>query len=176
MIIRAERCNFTNGVMREVYGNMGIKIEDFLRNTNLPKRYFDVNFDISEKYKEEIAGYLKLLKLIDGSEFEAEKQNKIKQTMTGVIKAVEENFKAVSDIFEDYENANPKAAQEELDILMENLKEDLFIASIDDWVLIKDRGWTQLRLTPKQQFYRVRGVEEETLIFRIIRMNCFISL
>ena len=72
---------------------MGIKIEDFLRNTNLPKRYFDVNFDISEKYKEEASSYLKLLRLIDGSEFEAEKQNKINETMTGVIKAVEENFK-----------------------------------------------------------------------------------
>ena len=141
---------------------MGIKIEDFLRNTNLPKRYFDVNFDISEKYKEEASSYLKLLRLIDGSEFEAEKQNKINETMTGVIKAVEENFKVVSGIFEHYENANPKAAQEELDILMQNLEKDLFIASIDNWVLIKNCGWTQLRITPNQQFYRVRGVEEET--------------
>lgn len=141
---------------------MGIKIEDFLRNTNLPKRYFDVNFDISEKYKEEADAYLKLLKLIDGSEFEVEKQNKIKQAMTEVINAVEENFKAVSNIFQYYESANPKGAQEELDVLMENLGEDLFIASIDDIVLIKNCGWTRLRLTPRQLFYRVRGVEEET--------------
>lgn len=141
---------------------MGIKIEDFLKNTNLPKRYFDVNFDISEKYEEEAVAYLKRLKLIDGSEFEAEKQNKINRMMTGVIKAVKENFKAVSNIFKYYESANPKEAQEELDVLMENLGEDLFIASIDDWVRIKNCGWSRLRLTPRQQFYRVRGVEEET--------------
>lgn len=144
---------------------MGIKIEDFLRNTSLPKRYFDVNFDISDKYKEEVDSFLKLLKLIDGNEFETEKQEKIKQTMKKIIGTVEKNFEVVSNIFKYHDGANPKGAQEELDDIMEKLSNDLFIATIDDWVWLPSNNGvvrTQLRITPRSQFYRVRGVEDET--------------
>lgn len=58
---------------------MSIKIEDFLRKISLPKRYFNDNFDICQKYKDETDDYLKLLRMIDGSEFEEHKKDKIQQ-------------------------------------------------------------------------------------------------
>lgn len=143
---------------------MGIKIEDFLRCTALPKRYFDVSFDIAEKYKEETEAYVRLLKMIDGNEFKPENQKVVKEKMADILVEVKKNFDAVSNIFEKYENANPKEAQEELDAMMDCLKDDIFIASIDDWVYLpSDNGlvWTRMRITPRDKFYRVRGVEEK---------------
>lgn len=141
---------------------MGIRIEDFLRYTNLPKGYFDVNFEISDKYKEEKEAYLKLLKLVDGSEFETWKQEQIRLKIDELLPELEKNFDTISLIFKYYEGANLKGVQEELDEMMNRLNDDLFIATIDDWVSFStDEGdkWTKLRETPRDKFYRVRGVE-----------------
>ena len=66
-------------------------------------------------------------------------------------------------IFAYHEEANPKAAQEEIDAMMERMKNDVFIVSIDDWLKLNTNGksiYTQLRLTPGSRFYRVRAVNE----------------
>ena len=57
---------------------MSIRVEDCLKKTKLPKRYFNDKFDIAEKFREEAEEYLKLLKLIDGSEFEPDKADMIR--------------------------------------------------------------------------------------------------
>lgn len=144
---------------------MSIKIEDFLRKISLPKRYFNDNFDICQKYKDETDDYLKLLRMIDGSEFEEHKKDKIQQKLKEICEEIEENIHSIISVFNYYEGANPKAAQEEIDIMMERMKADLFVASIDDWVKVSVNGVffrTHLRITPGSQFYRVRAVEEET--------------
>ncbi len=144
---------------------MAIKIEDFLRKNSLPKRYLNDNFDICQKYKDETDEYLNLLGMIDGSEFELDKKEKIQHKLRGLRKEIEKNINSIISVFNYYEGANPKAAQEEIDIMMERMKADFFVTSIDDWVKVsinEDSFNTQLRITPGRQFYRVRAVEEET--------------
>ena len=54
-----------------------------------------------------------------------------------------------------HENADPKAAQTAFDILMENMKDDLFIGTIDDWIKInlKDKFfYTGFRVTRGHKF------------------------
>lgn len=136
-----------------------------MRKILLPKRYLNDNFDICQKYKDETDEYLKFLGMIDGSEFEEYKRDKIQQRLNGARAEIEENINSIISVFNYYEGANPKAAQEEMDIMMERMKTDLFVASIDDWVKVSVSGasfWTQFRITPRRQFYRVRAVEEET--------------
>lgn len=51
-----------------------------------------------------------------------------------------------------------------IDAMMERMKNDVFIVSIDDWLKLNTNGksiYTQLRLTPGSRFYRVRAVNEE---------------
>ena len=143
---------------------MSIKVEDFLRKIVLPKRYFNDQFDICEKFQDEADEYMKLIKLIDGSEFEKDKAEMIQNSLKDSIGEIQKNINSIIHIFTYHEEANPKAAQEEMDAMMERMREEIFIASIDDWVKIdvKDKYFhTQFRLTPGSRFYRVRAVNEE---------------
>lgn len=143
---------------------MSIRVEDWLRKITLPKRYFNDKFDIAEKFREEAAEYLKLLKLIDGSEFEPDKADMIRNGIEDVTDEIQKNVNATINIFAYHKEANSKAAQEEIDAMMERMKNDVFIVSIDDWLKLNTNGksiYTQLRLTPGSRFYRVRAVNEE---------------
>lgn len=111
---------------------MSIRVEDCLKKTKLPKRYFNDKFDIAEKFREEAEEYLKLLKLIDGSEFEPDKADMIRNGIEDVTDEIQKNISAIINIFAYHEEANPKAAQEEIDVMMERMKNDIFIVSIDD--------------------------------------------
>lgn len=145
---------------------MNIKIEDLLRKITLPKRYFNEKFDIREKFKYETDKYLNLLKLVDGSEFEKDRAEIIQKKLKDTLGDIQKNIDSIINILTYYENANPKAAQEEIDMMMERIKYDIFIASIDDRVKIYSKGkdiFTRIRLTPGSQFYRVRAVNEEKL-------------
>ena len=120
---------------------MSIKIEEFLRKISLPKRYINDNFDMREKYREEAAEYLKLLEEIDGSEFEEGKKNEIQQRLKEVKDEVKENIDSINNVFTYHEGANPKEAQEEIDCMMERMKDEIFVASpIDDLVGIRVNG------------------------------------
>lgn len=143
---------------------MSIRVEDCLRKITLPKRYFNDKFDICEKFKEEAEEYLKLLRLIDGSEFETDKADMLQNRVADIIDEIQKNVDAIINIFTYHEEANPKAAQEEIDAMMERMKNDVFIVSIDDWLTLNTSEkniYTQLRLTPKSRFFRVRAVSEE---------------
>lgn len=81
-----------------------------------------------------------------------------------VTDEIQKNVNAIINIFAYHEEANPKAAQEEIDAMMERMKNDVFIVSIDDWLKLNTNGksiYTQLRLTPGSRFYGVRAVNEE---------------
>ena len=145
---------------------MSIKIEEFFRKISLPKRYINDKFNIREKYREEAAEYLKLLEEIDGSEFEGDKKKEIQQRVKEVKDAVKENIDSINNVFTYHEGANPKKAQEEIDCMMERMKDEIFVASIDDLVGIRVNGtdiYISLRMARGNQFYRIRAVEEKTV-------------
>lgn len=146
---------------------MGIRIEDLLlTRIVLPKRYYNSDFNISDKFKQETTKYLELINQIDGCEFSKDEQIVIQKKMNEIVPEIEKNIKSIVNIFEYYENANPKQAQDELDKMMSRLDKALFISTIDDRVTIKVDGkefYTRgVRITPGSQFFRVRAVEEKT--------------
>ena len=49
---------------------MSLKIEDVLQRLTLPKRYFDTDFVIYEKLKDEARTFISLLEQCDGKEFD----------------------------------------------------------------------------------------------------------
>ena len=67
--------------------------------------------------------------------------------------SIEQNFVFISEVLTHHENADPKAAQIAFDMLMENIKDDLFVGTIDDWTRI-DLGdksyYTGFRITPEE--------------------------
>lgn len=140
-------------------------IEDFLKSLELPKKYYDSNFDISEKYAEEANIFIEGLKKIDVVEFSsAEKQEKIVDKFNLLIQNAEKGVHKVLEIFKYYEGADLKSAQDEFDALMDSLSNVMFVSSIDDWCKIetaKGDIWTQFRITSGRKFYRVRGISEK---------------
>lgn len=140
-------------------------IEDFLKSLELPKKYYDSNFDISEKYAEEANIFIEGLKRIDVVEFSsAEKQEKIVDKFNLLIQNAEKSVHKVLEIFKYYEGADLKSAQDEFDALMDSLSNVMFVSSIDDWCKIetaKGDIWTQFRITSGRKFYRVRGISEK---------------
>lgn len=145
---------------------MGLKIEDLLfEKIELPKRYYNGDFNILDKFKQETTEYLKLLKQIDGAEFTEDKQKGILLKIKEILPEIEENIESIENIFTFYENANPKAAQEELDSMMFRLDDALLISTIDDRVRINVEGkalYTKgIRITSGAQFFRVRAVDEK---------------
>lgn len=111
-----------------------MNIEVFLKSLELPKKYYDSNFDISEKYKEEAKQFIKGLRKIDGREFEDKnKQEQIKEKFKLLIPIVEKNVCRILDIFKSYEEADLKRAQDLFDAMMDSLSSAIFISTIDDW-------------------------------------------
>lgn len=146
---------------------MGIRIEDLLfSRISLPKRYYNSNFNISDKFKQETTKYLELVNQIDGHEFSEDEQTSIQQKIHEIVPEIEENIKSIENIFKYYENANPKEAQDELDNMMIRLDDALLISTIDDRVKINADGKTYytrgIRITPGSQFFRVRAVDKKT--------------
>lgn len=141
-------------------------VDALLQGLTLPKKYYDSNFDISQKYSDEADIFIEQMKKIDGAEFSNKSEvDAIKQRFKELIKSAEVSKKRILNVFSYYEEANPKLAQEEFDALMEANRKYLFVASIDDWVEIntkKGTEWTQFRLNGERQFYRVRGVSDKS--------------
>ena len=77
---------------------MSIRVEDCLRKITLPKQYFNDKFDIAEKFREEAAEYLKLLKLIDGSEFEPDKADMIRNGIEDVTDEIQKNVNSTASL------------------------------------------------------------------------------
>lgn len=139
-----------------------MSIEEFLKSLELPKKYYDSNFDMSEKYAEEADTFISGLKKIDAAEFSEDKQKEIMNMLKNILPDVEANIHRILDVFKYYEGADPKRAQEEFDTIMDSLRSAMFISTMDDWNEIdtsNGKRYTKFRLTPGELFYRVRGVE-----------------
>lgn len=144
---------------------MNLKIEDLMKKIALPKRYFNNNFIISEKFEEEKEKFLSLIRQCKGDEFEDDKKTQIEETISQVVHVADKISDMILEIFEHYENADYKRTQELMDGLMDQLKEDIFIGSIDDRVCVNCNGknyYTRFRMTPGYRFYRIRAVDYES--------------
>ena len=130
---------------------MSIKIKDFLSRLSLPKKYFSDDFLIIEKFKEESDIFLKLLTECKGDEFEKNSQKLIQNQFNPLINFASSMVENILDVFKHHESSNPKLAQEKFDFLMDQIREDIFISTIDDWVALKTNEKsirTRFRLTP----------------------------
>lgn len=143
-----------------------MNIEDLLKSLELPKKYYDSNFDISEKYAEEAKIFIEGIGKIDGAEFaDKDKQEQIQEKFKLLIPIAEENVCRILDVFKYYEGSDPKRAQEEFDAMMDSLASVIFISTIDDWNSVdtsKGKMLTSFRMTRGTKFYRVRGVKEKS--------------
>lgn len=143
-----------------------MNIEDLLKSLELPKKYYDSNFDISEKYAEEAKIFIEGIGNIDGAEFaDKDKQEQIQEKFKLLIPIAEENVCRILDVFKYYEGSDPKRAQEEFDAMMDSLASVIFISTIDDWNSVdtsKGKMLTSFRMTRGTKFYRVRGVKEKS--------------
>ena len=137
-------------------------IEEFLKSLVLPKKYYDSNFDMSEKYAEEADAFISGLKKLDAAEFPEDEQKEIMNMLKNIFPDVEANIHRILDVFKYYEGADLKRAQEEFDAVMACLRSAIFISTMDDWNEIDTtdgKQYTQFRLRAGELFYRVRGVE-----------------
>ncbi|MDD2361756.1 MAG: hypothetical protein PHH84_02185 [Oscillospiraceae bacterium] len=144
---------------------MELKIDNLMRKIALPKRYFNNDFIISDKFREETDTFISLLHQCSCKEFNVDQEEKIKQNLAEICDIALLNISSVLNIINYYENADLKTAQEEFDILMSRIKDDIFISSIDDWVQITTKEqnfWTQFRITPGYRYFRVRPSEYES--------------
>lgn len=143
-----------------------MNIEALLKSLELPKKYYDSNFDISEKYAEEAKIFIEGIGKIDGAEFaDKDKQEQIQEKFKLLIPIAEENVCRILDVFKYYEGSDPKRAQEEFDAMMDSLASVIFISTIDDWNSVdtsKGKMLTSFRMTRGTKFYRVRGVKEKS--------------
>ncbi|MDD4591190.1 MAG: hypothetical protein PHG06_12315 [Parabacteroides sp.] len=144
---------------------VALKIEDLMREIALPKRYFNNDFIISDKFKEETDTFVSLLHQCNGEEFDADKQANIRQMTIDISDILKLNIASILKIFKHYENADLKTTQEEFDILMSRIKDDVFISSIEDQVQInteKQTFYPSFHTTPGNRFFRLRPVEHES--------------
>ena len=150
----------TRRFYREDESNM--PIEEFLKSLELPKKYYDSNFDIVEKYEEEADSFISGLEKIEADEFPEDKREKIIDMLKKISPNIEANIHRILDVFKYYEGADPKRAQEEFDAVMACLRSAIFISTMDDWNEIDTpdgKRYTKFRLRSGELFYRVRSVE-----------------
>lgn len=144
---------------------MNLKIEDLMKKIGLPKRYFNNNFVISEKFSEEKEKFLSLIRQCKGDEFDGDKKMQLEESISQIIKVADNLSNIILDIFAYYENADYKRTQELMDELMLQIEKDIFIGSIDDRVYINynDINFCRgFRVTPGYRFFRVRAVDYES--------------
>lgn len=140
---------------------MNLKIEDLMREIALPKRYFNNNFTISEKFSEEKEKFSSLVKQYKGDEFDEDKKKQIEKSIPEIIKVADQVSDNILAIFEDYEKTDYKSTQELMDELMKQLEKDIFIGSIDDQVCI-DCNMLRIRGNYDSRFFRIRAVDYES--------------
>lgn len=142
-----------------------MNIEEFLLTLELPKKYYDSNFDITDKFAEEAKNFIDGIKNVSSADFIGNaKRNKVNEMLGNLQNDAEKTVNRISNIFNFYEKADLKQAQEEFDEMMEFILPDLFLATIDDWNEINTPDGkikTQFRITSGHHFFRVRGVERK---------------
>lgn len=144
---------------------MNLKIEDLMRKISLPKRYFNNDFVIADRFREEKDKFLSFISQCKGEEFDNAKKSQIQKELLIAIQAAEDISSHILNIFECYEKADNKKAQELMDEIMKQLQDDLFVGTIDDRVAINCNGknyFIGFRMTQGSRFFRVRAVDYES--------------
>ena len=144
---------------------MSLRIEDLLQKLTLPKRYFNNDFVIYEKFKDEAETFVSMLGQCDGKEFDVNGVAAIDGRMPDILDMAQKNIGSLLKAVEYYENDDHKAAQEAFDGLMDRMKDDVFISSIDDFVQLDFDGktyWPSFRITRGSRYYRVRAAHYES--------------
>lgn len=138
---------------------MSLTIEDLLQKIILPKKYFSNDFDISDKFRDEATAFLSYLDQCAGEEFNPEKQPLIKEQLESLRSDAKGNVKSILDIFDYFENADLKNAQDKFDELMQRIKDDIFISTIDDHVFVnmKDKTYPISPCHPWESILSCKG-------------------
>ena len=144
---------------------MGLKIEELMQKISLPKKYFNNDFMLHEKFKEEMDFFVLLLSECDGKEFELEKQEKVKNSISEIYEISIKNADSILNVLNHYENADLQNAQNEFDSLMKSLEKELFFGCIDGRLRItaeNESYITNLRTTSGSQYFRIRPSNYES--------------
>lgn len=134
-------------------------IRELLTSINLPIKYYS-DFDMLEKLEEEALRYINVLGEYDCDDFKGEQKEKLKEKISEVKKEVEIINCNLVETLKCYENADPKKAQENFELIMDRLKDDLFVSTMDGWVSI-DKYQTVFHINKADTFFRVRGVDRK---------------
>ena len=106
---------------------MSLKIEELLQKITLPKRFFNNNFAIQKKFRDEAKTFISLLEQCDGNEFDVDYAAAINRRKSDILDVAQKNIESLLKAIEHYENSDQKAAQEAFDDLMAQIKNDIFI-------------------------------------------------
>ena len=68
---------------------MSLPIEKFLFEIELPKQYFNADFDIYDRFKAEAEHFLNLYSMCDGNEFPEEKKTKIQEAFSKTLDIIQ---------------------------------------------------------------------------------------
>ena len=77
---------------------MGLSIEEFLYCIDLPKSYFDANFDIKNRFTEEANKYLELVNELDRP-LKEEERLKFEKKLMDSKKIIVANVESINKIF-----------------------------------------------------------------------------
>lgn len=128
-----------------------------------------------EKLEEEALRYINVLGEYDCDDFKGEQKEKLKEKISEVKKEVEIINCNLVETLKCYENADPKKAQENFELIMDRLKDDLFVSTMDGWVSI-DKYQTVFHINKADTFFEYVGLIEKMRIWQIILTSCFIYL
>ncbi len=144
---------------------MGLNVEEFLYSIDLPKSYFDADFDIKNRFKEEAKKYLELVDKLDVRFKNEKEQSKFETKLMDSKNIIEENIESINKIFRCYEESDLKNVQIEMDNLMDRLKEHIFLTSLNGKTRIHlpIEVFIHLRDTHPDRFYRIRKVEKRSV-------------
>lgn len=142
---------------------MELSIEEFLYSIDLPKSYFDANFDMKNRFREEADKYLEFVNELDIHFKNEEEKSKYETKLMDSKNAIKENIESINEIFRYYEESNFKNAQTEMDHLMNRIKNVIFIVSPKDIMKINlsDNRTAKIcfRGNHSDRYYRIRSVE-----------------
>lgn len=153
---------------REGYFMSVINVREFLQQISLPKRYFDNDFVMVEKYTQEMEHFFGIYDLCGENVLSEEKQEVLNKSLVDARENIEKNFNSILDVLNAFENSELAKAENALDELMENIKNDMFISDMQDSVKINVAAtncqvFTSFHLGKGYKFYRVRAVQNPTL-------------
>ena len=137
---------------------------NLIQHLNLPKQYYNSNFVMKDKFKEESDKFLNEIQEYSGDEFGDEQKEEITNTFFEIHRFAKEIIDMIMKIYDLYDKSDFKEAQIVMDKMMDKLSEELFVGDIYDWIQLKSNErscCTQFRLGREHRFYRIRAVDNE---------------